>query len=392
VIYLDHNATTPILPEVLEAMMPYLTTEWGNPSSAYKFGAKLKSFIETAREQVAELIGAHPLDVIFTSCATESNNAAIAAALKANPAKRHIVTSQVEHSSVLNCCMALSSGEFTSPRGGVKPPLHEPGYRVTYLPVDREGLMKLADLEAAITDQTAVVSLMWANNETGVLFPVERIAEICRSRGVLYHCDAVQAAGKLEIDVGKVPADYFSLTDHKFHAPKGIGALYVRRKAPFSPLVYGGHQERNQRGGTESVPLIVGMGKAAELARKYLPDFEKKVRPLRDELEEGILSTIPGTELNGHKNHRLANTANITFRGIESEALLVLLDKEGICASSGSACLADSDEPSHVVKAMKPESAASRQMIRFSLDAEGSKMDVAFTAAAVARATASLRD
>ena len=194
-IYLDHNATTPILPEVLEAMMPYLTTEWGNPSSAYKFGAKLKSFIETAREQVAELIGAHPLDVIFTSCATESNNAAIAAALKANPAKRHIVTSQVEHSSVLNCCMALSSGEFTSPRGGVKPPLHEPGYRVTYLPVDREGLMKLADLEAAITDQTAVVSLMWANNETGVLFPVERIAEICRSRGVLYHCDAVQAAG-----------------------------------------------------------------------------------------------------------------------------------------------------------------------------------------------------
>ena len=391
-IYLDHNATTPILPEVLEAMMPYLTTEWGNPSSAYKFGAKLKSFIETAREQVAELIGAHQLDVIFTSCATESNNAAIAAALKANPAKRHIVTSQVEHSSVLNCCMALSSGEFTSPRGGVKPPLHEPGYRVTYLPVDREGLMKLADLEAAITDQTAVVSLMWANNETGVLFPVERIAEICRSRGVLYHCDAVQAAGKLEIDVGKVPADYFSLTGHKFHAPKGIGALYVRRKAPFSPLVYGGHQERNQRGGTESVPLIVGMGKAAELARKYLPDFEKKVRPLRDELEEGILSTIPGTELNGHKNHRLANTANITFRGIESEALLVLLDKEGICASSGSACLADSDEPSHVVKAMKPESAASRQMIRFSLDAEGSKMDVAFTAAAVARATASLRD
>jgi cysteine desulfurase len=196
VIYVDHNATTPVVPEVLEAMMPYLTTEWGNPSSAYKFGAKLKSVVEMAREQVAELIGAHSMDVIFTSCATESNNAAIAAALKASPDKRHIVTSQVEHSSVLNYCMALSRGEFTSPDGGLKSPLHEQAqcYRVTYLPVDRDGLLKLADLETATAGQTAVVSLMWANNETGVLFPAERIAEICRSRGVPYHCDAVQAA------------------------------------------------------------------------------------------------------------------------------------------------------------------------------------------------------
>src|SRR5208337_992804 len=211
---------------------------------------------------------------------------------------------------------------------------------------------------------------MWANNETGVLFPVEQIAEICRSRGVLYHCDAVQAAGKVPIDVRKVPADYVSLTGHKFHAPKGIGALYVRRKSPFSPLFYGGHQEGNRRGGTESVPLIVGMGKAAELARKYLPNYEKKVRPLRDELEEGILRSIPNTELNGHKTQRLANTANITFHGIESEALLIMLDKERICASSGSACLAHSDEPSHVIKAMKPESQASRRMIRFSVGAD----------------------
>ena len=375
-IYLDHNATTPILPEVLEAVMPYLTTEWGNPSSAYKFGAKLKSVIATAREQVAELIGAHPMDVIFTSCATESNNAAIAAALKANPTKRHIVTSQVEHSSVLNYCMALEKD----------------GYRVTCLPVDREGLLNLADLEAAITDETAVVSLMWANNETGVLFPVEKIAETCRSRGVLYHCDAVQAAGKVEIDVRKIAADYLSLTGHKFHAPKGIGALYVRRKSPFSPLVYGGHQEHNRRGGTESVPLIVGMGKAAELARKYLPDYEKKVRPLRDELEGGILNSIPNTELNGHKTQRLPNTTNISFHGVESEALLILLDKEGICASSGSACLADSDEPSHVIKAMKPESTASRQMIRFSLDGEISKAEIADILAMVASETTSLRD
>ena len=360
-IYLDHNATTPIPPEVLDAMMPYLTTEWGNPSSSYKFGSKLKTVIERAREQVAELIGAHPLDLIFTSCATESNNTAIAAALKANPGKRHIITSQVEHSSVLNYCMALE----------------KEGCRVTYLPVDRDGLLRLADLEAAITDQTAVVSLMWANNETGVLFPVEQIAEICRSRGVLYHCDAVQAAGKVEIDVQKVPADYLSLTGHKFHAPKGVGALYVRRKAPFAPFIYGGHQERNRRGGTENVPLIVGMGRAAELAGKHLPCYDKKVRPVRDELEEGILRSIPNTELNGHKTQRLANTANITFHGIESEALLILLDKEGICASSGSACLADSDEPSHVIKAMKPEGNQSHSMIRFSLGLETTCVEVA---------------
>jgi cysteine desulfurase len=375
VIYLDHNATTPVLPEVLEAMMPYLATEWGNPSSAYKFGSKLKTVMETAREQVAELIGAQPREVIFTSCASESNNAAIHAALKADPDNRHIVTSAVEHSSVLNYCMALEKD----------------GYELTYLPVDRDGLLKLSDLENAITEQTAVVSLMWANNETGVLFPVEQIAEICRSRGVLYHCDAVQAAGKVAIDVRKVSVDYLSLTGHKFHAPKGIGALYVRRKAPFSPLIHGGHQERNLRGGTESVPLIVGMGKAAELARKHLPGYEKKIHPLRDKLEEGILSSMANTELNGHKTERLANTTNITFHGIESEALLILLDKEGVCASSGSACLADSDEPSHVVKAMKPESAASRQMIRFSLDVSNTADEIKRAVTAVKQATTMLR-
>ena len=374
-IYLDHNATTSVLPEVLEAMMPYFTSEWGNPSSAYKFGSKLKGVIETARAQVAELIGAQPREVIFTSCATESNNAAIHAALKANPNKRHIVTSAVEHSSVLNFCTALE----------------KEGYRVTYLPVDRDGLLKLADLENTIADETSVVSLMWANNETGVLFPVKEIAEICRSRGVPYHCDAVQAAGKIEMDVRKLPVDYLSLTGHKFHAPKGIGALYVRRKTPFSPLIHGGHQERNLRGGTESVPLIVGIGKAAEAARRHSPDYEKKVRPLRDNLEEGMLSSIPNTELNGHKTQRLANTTNITFHGIESEALLILLDQEGICASSGSACLADSDEPSHVIKAMKPASAASRQMIRFSLGKANSAANIKTTVTAVQRVIELLR-
>jgi cysteine desulfurase len=351
--------------------MPYLTSEWGNPSSTYKFGSKLKTVIGMARAQVAELIGAHATETIFTSCATESNNAAVHAALKANSKKKHIITSMVEHSSVLNYCMALE----------------KEGYRVTYLPVDREGLLKLADLEDAISDETAVVSLMWANNETGVLFPVKEIGEVCRSRGVLFHCDAVQAAGKVDIDVRDVQADYLSLTGHKLGAPKGVGALYVRKKVPFSPFVYGGHQERNMRGGTESVPLIVGMGKAAELARKYLPGYDEKVRRLRDALEDGILKTIPNTELNGHKTLRLTNTSNITFRGIESEALLILLDKEGICASSGSACLADSDEPSHVVKAMKPESTASRQMIRFSLGIETERKGTENAVSVISRMT-----
>jgi cysteine desulfurase len=375
-IYLDHNATTPVLPEVLEAMLPYFKAEWGNPSSSYKFGAKLKTVIEMAREQVADLIGANPREMIFTSCATESNNAAIHAALKANPQKRHIITSAVEHSSVLNYCMALEKED----------------YRVTYLPVDRDGLLKLADLETALTDDTAVVSLMWANNETGVLFPVERIAEICRARGVLFHCDAVQAAGKAEIDVRKVQADYLSLTGHKFHAPKGIGALYVRRKAPFSPYVHGGHQERGLRGGTENVAFIAGMGKAAELVLKKIPEYEHTVRALRDALEKGILKNVSGAELNGHPTQRLANTTNITFCGIESEALLLLLDQDGICASSGSACLADSDEPSHVVKAMKPEAGASRQMIRFSWGTNITQADVETTIATVKKATVALRN
>jgi cysteine desulfurase len=261
--------------------------------------------------------------------------------------------------------------------------LEKEGYRVTYLPVDREGLLKPADLENALTEQTALVSLMWANNETGVLFPVKEIAEICRSRGVLYHCDAVQAAGKTVIDVQKISIDYLSLTGHKFHAPKGIGALYVRRKTPISPYLHGGHQEHGLRGGTESVPLIVGLGKAAQLARRHLPDYEKRVRPLRDKLEDVILNSLSNAELNGHKTQRLANTSNLTFHGIESEALLILLDKEGICASSGSACLADSDEPSHVIKAMRPESTASRQSIRFSLDVSTSPKEIEQTVVAV---------
>ncbi|MFQ3591412.1 MAG: aminotransferase class V-fold PLP-dependent enzyme [Chloracidobacterium sp.] len=374
-IYLGHNATTPVAPEVREVMLPFFTDEWGNPSSSYRFGARLKGMLETARGQVAELIGASPREVLFTSGATEANNAAILAAVKANPARRHIVTSAVEHSSVLTICRALE----------------REGVQMTVLPVDRDGLLNLADLEAAITEQTALVSLMWANNETGVLFPVERIAEICQARGVLFHCDAVQAVGKIPVDVRQVAVDYLTISGHKFHAPKGIGALYLRRKRPFTPLICGGHQEGGLRGGTENVALIAGLGMAAELARKGVAEFDAKVRPLRDALERGILDKISDTELNGHLRERLPNTTNITFRGIESEALLLLLDQAGICASSGSACLADSDEPSHVVKAMKPESAASRQMVRFSLGWENTAAEVAEVVAAVIGAVQSLR-
>ena len=372
-IYLDHNATTPVLPEVFEAMRPYFCEEWGNPSSSYRFGSKLKAVLERAREQVADLIGAHPREVLFTSCATESNNAAIHAALAARPERRHIITSQVEHSSVLNYCRVLE----------------REGYRVTYLPVDREGLLALADLDAALDDNTVVVSLMWANNETGVLFPVEEIGQRCRARGILFHCDAVQAIGKIPVAMKNLPIDYLSLTGHKLNAPKGVGALYAHRKAPFCPYLHGGHQERGRRGGTEGVPLIVGLGAAAESARHKLSAYDRTVRSLRDALETAFLGSIPGAERNGHPSQRLANTVNLTFPGIESEALLLLLDQAGVCASSGSACLADSPDPSHVIAAMKAGPAA-RQSIRFSLAVESTAAEISEALEAVQRCVVTL--
>lgn len=374
-IYLDHNATSPLAPEVLEALLPYLTTNWGNPSSTYQFGSRLKTVLETAREQVAELLGASPREILFTSGGTEANNTALYAAVRARPGRRHIVTSVVEHSAVLEPCRALE----------------QDGYCITRLPVDRDGLLSLTDLENALTEDTAVVSLMWANNETGVLFPVQEIAELCRARGVLFHCDAVQAVGKVPVDVRRVPVDYLTLSGHKIHAPKGVGALYVRRQAPFTPLIRGGHQEQERRGGTEPVPLIVGLGRAAELARQRLPEYAAKVQPLRDALEAGLLGSIPDTELNGHPSQRLPNTTNLTFRGIEAEALLILLDLEGICVSAGSACLAGSVEPSHVIRAMKPDTAPARQMLRFSLGTENTPQDIATTLDAVRRSVSSLR-
>ncbi len=374
-IYLDYNATAPLRPEVFGAMKPFLTERWGNPSSSYTFGSKLKAEIEAARRSVALLVNASISEVIFTGSATESDNTALNAALATQPGKRHIITSDVEHSAVLNHCAFLETQ----------------GVRVTRLPVDTDGLLDLASLDSAFAADTALVSLMWANNETGVIFPVAEIAARCRARGVPFHCDAVQAAGKLPIDLKTVPVDYLSLSAHKLGGPKGVGALIVRKGAPFAPTLFGGHQERGRRGGTENVGGIIGFGQAAELARAEIADYAGRVRPLRDRLETELLARIPGAERNGHAIQRLANTTSITFPGIEAEALLLLLDQAGICASAGSACLADSDEPSHVIRSMKPQSAAARQMIRFSLGKETTDAEVESAVAAVTASVERLR-
>ena len=373
-IYLDHNATTPILPEVLEAMWPFFAEKWGNSSSSYRFGSQLKGTLEKARGQVAALVGASAREIIFTGNATESNNTAMNAALSANPNKRHLITSKVEHSAVLSYAKYVEKN----------------GVRVTYLDVDRDGLLNLAQLESAICDETALVSLMWANNETGVLFPMREIGELCRAQGVLFHCDAVQAAGKLAINVADFPVDYLALSGHKFGAAKGVGALYVHRKVPFSPFLHGGHQERGRRGGTENIALIAGMGVAAELALPTSTSIRRSGSPFARHL--GKWNFVLHSQRHAQRpRHRAINEYhNISFDGIEAEALLLLLDGEGICASSGSACLADSDETSHVLCAMKPETNA-RCNVRFSLGPTNTREEVETTVEVVRRAVRMLR-
>ena len=351
IYYFDNNATTRVAPEVVEAMLPFLTRHWGNPSSAYQFGRQVARDVDEARAKVAALINADPKEVVFTSCGTESNNTAIHSALKSQPAKRHVITTAVEHSANINF------GEF----------LQKQGCDVTFLPVESDGSLDLHLLEKTIRPDTAVVSVMWANNETGVLFPIEEVAAICRSKGVLCHTDAVQIPGKLKIDVKALGVDFLSLSAHKLHAPKGIGLLYVKRRVPFQPYVIGGHQERGRRGGTENVAQIVAFGRAAELAGERLHDEAKRVRALRDRLENSILSAIPNTIRNGAKEPRLLNTSNIAFEFVEAEAVLLMLDQAGICASSGSACTTGSLEPSHVLTAMGVHPMRARGSVRFSL-------------------------
>lgn len=348
--YFDNNATTRVAPEVLEAMLPFLKDSWGNPSSAYRFGHEVLPAIDRARAQVADLIGADPKEVVFTSCGTESNHTAIHSALETT-GRRRVVMSAVEHSANLQLAERLA-------RRGVE---------VILVPVNPDGAIDLAALERATNSDTAIVSIMWANNETGVLFPVAEIASICRSRGVLCHTDAVQIPGKLPMSMSGLGVDFLSISGHKLHAPKGIGVLYVRRKTRFIPYLVGGHQERGRRAGTENVPYIVGLGRAAELAVERLDDENTRVRALRNRLEDGLLERVPGTVRNGAREPRLPNTTNLAFDSVEAEAVLLLLDQAGFCASSGSACTTGSLDPSHVLTAMGLGPDRARGSLRFSL-------------------------
>ena len=350
VVYLDNNATTMVAPEVFEAMKPFLTGRYGNPSSFHAFGGKIRKDIDRAREQVAQMLCAAPEEIVFAGCGTESDNAAIHGALElAGPDKRHVIITRVEHEAVLQV------GQY----------LKQKGYRVTELPVDRSGTLDLNLLDHSITDDTAVVSVMWANNETGVIYPVEQIGEIVKSKGAFFHTDAVQTGGKMPIDLGKMPADLLSLSGHKFHAPKGVGVLFVRKGIKLPPFIRGGHQENGKRAGTENVAGIVGLGVAAELAVKTLFDDSEREGKLRDKLEKGILETCADVHINGA--NRLPNTLNVSFEFVESEAILLMLNDLGVCTSSGSACTTGNLEPSHVLRAMGIPNMLAYGSIRFSL-------------------------
>jgi cysteine desulfurase len=357
--YLDNNATTCVAPEVLEAMMPFLTDFWGNPSSAYRFGSQVHLAIEKAREQVAALIGADPKEIFFTSCGTESDNAAIASALETT-GKKKVVTTLVEHSALIKQCQRLQ----------------QRGIEVIFMPVKRDGTLDFREVEKAVDEDTAICSIMWANNETGVLFPVEEVAEFCKLKGVLFHTDAVQAVGKIPINLQKNKIDMLSLVGHKLHSPKGVGALYIRKRTRFLPTIIGGSQEKGKRGGTENVASIVALGKACELAGLRMDDENTRVKKLRDDLENGIITKISGVHLNGHKQLRLPNTSNLAFEGVEAESILLMLDQSGVCASSGSACTTGSLEPSHVLTSMGLSPELARGSIRLSLSVYNSEKDV----------------
>ena len=350
VIYLDNNATTRVDPEVLDAMLPYLSDLYGNPSSMHSFGGQVGAAVQDARVQVAELLGAEDTEIIFNSCGSEGNNTAIHAALAAQPDKRHIITTAVEHPAILNVCKHLE----------------KKGYTVTYLSVDRRGQLDLMEVEAAMTGGTALVTTMYANNETGVIFPVEQIGAIAKEYGATFHVDAVQAVGKVPINLKNSTIDLLTLSGHKLHAPKGVGALYVRRGFRFRPFLLGGHQERGRRAGTHNVPGIIALGKAAELAGQHLADVQRE-QELRDLLQTRLLELIPDCEVNGGGTTRLPNTANIGFKYIEGEAILFMLNQHGICASSGSACTSGSLDPSHVLTAMGLPYTILHGSIRFSL-------------------------
>ena len=351
VIYADNNATTQVAKKVLDEMLPYLETYYGNPSSMHTFGGQVAKKITEAREKTASLLNASPEEILFTSCGTESDSTAIRAAIKSHPDRKHIVTTRVEHPAIKNLCEHLAKNEF----------------HVTYIPVDENGTLDLDYLYNNLTDDTALVSIMWANNETGVIFPVEEIAAKVKEKGIVFHTDAVQAVGKIPIDLKNTEIDMLSLSGHKIHAPKGIGALYVKKGTKFSPFLIGGHQEKGRRGGTENVASIVGLGAASELSKGLMEEENTSVKEMRDSLEKKLLERIDNAIINGGKEKRLPNTTSIAFEYVEGEAILLMMDEFGICASSGSACTSGSLEPSHVLRAMGVPFTAAHGTIRFSL-------------------------
>jgi cysteine desulfurase len=362
-VYFDNNATTKVAPEVIEEMLPLFTELYGNPSSMHTFGGLISRRIALARQQIASLLGCDPSEIVFTSGGTESDNAAIKGVLAANPDKRKIITTRVEHPAVLTTCRELANLGFT----------------VVELGVDRNGNLNLDELKEQIDDNTVVVSIMYANNETGVIFPIDEIADIVSSRAVVFHTDAVQAVGKIPLNLSKSKIDLLSLSGHKLHGPKGIGVLYIKKGTRISPFILGGHQEAGKRAGTENTPSIVGLGKACQLAAEYIEDENSRVKFLRDKLENQILEKCPDSHLNGDKENRLPNTTNISFEFIEGESILLMLDKFGICASSGSACTSGSLEPSHVLRAMGVPFTAAHGSIRFSLSRYNTEEEVDYT-------------
>lgn len=379
VIYLDNNATTRVAPEVLDAMMPYLTDLYGNPSSMHTFGGQVGGALKQARGQVADFIGCDPEEVIFTSCGTESDSTAILSALRAAPERRHIVTTRVEHPAVKNLCENIGSMTGTK-------------YRVTMLKVDEDGMVDMNDYLESLTEDTAIVSIMWANNETGVILPVEEMARLAKERGIPFHTDAVQAAGKIPIDLASLDIDYLSMSGHKLHAPKGVGILYVRRGTPFAPFLAGGHQEHGRRAGTENVASIVGLGRACQLAQEKMVEENSRVKALRDKLEAGLLASVPRALLNGHRLQRLPNTTNISFEYVEGESILLHMNRHRICASSGSACTSGSLEPSHVLRAMGVPFTAAHGSIRFSLSVYNTEQEIDFVLEKMPQIIAQLRE
>jgi cysteine desulfurase len=362
VVYVDNNATTQVAPEVLDEMAPYFHDLYGNPSSMHSFGGQVAAKLKEARHKMASLIGASPDEILVTSCGTESDNTAIRAALESYPDKKHIITTRVEHPAVLNFCEYLA----------------ENGYRVTFLPVDRQGRLNPEDLYKNLSDDTAIVSIMWANNETGVIFPIDEIAPVVQEKGAVFHTDAVQAVGKIPINMQQIPVDMLSLSGHKLHGPKGIGALYIRKGTKFSPFLIGGHQERGRRGGTENVAYIIGLGKACELAAEHMGEENKRVKYLRDKLEKELIERVPNAIVNGDRELRLPNTTSISFEYVEGEAILLMMNEFGICASSGSACTSGSLEPSHVLRAMGVPFTAAHGSIRFSLSIYNTEEEIDF--------------